>query len=158
MHSPLVHGGICGLVQMISHLRRGRVRGCLAAALLFAACGWFSTPPAQAGCSQHTTAKANSARSQFPALDRLFFVSTASADFWQRSPLEPFPARPCSGFRCSRDSSPPLGVPQGAPRHDSWGCVIQHAYSPLDRSSSFPFDEDCPSTLDRVERLARPPR
>jgi hypothetical protein len=158
MHSPLESGGIYGLAQMTSHLRRRRARGWLAAAMLLAGYGWLSTPPSQAGCSHYASTKTDAARSQTVALDRLFAPVTAPGHDWRTSPLDEHPARPCSGFRCSRGSIPPLGVPQDVPRIDAWGCTLLPANVLRPTSSPFPHEDGSPHSLDRVERLARPPR
>ncbi len=157
-HSSLAHGGIFGLAQMMSHLRRRQPHGWLAAGLLLATCGWSLTPSAQAGCSHYATTKRDAARSQLVSIDRLFGVVTASGDEWQTLPLGDRPTRPCSGFRCSPDSSPPPGIPQAVPRIDAWGCMLLHANCLRPTSSPFLHEGDCPRSIDRVERLQRPPR
>jgi hypothetical protein len=158
MHSPLAHGGIFGLAQMMSHLRRRQAHRWLAASVLLATCGWSWTPSTQAGCSHYATTKRDAARSQTVSVDKLVGLVTASTDDWRTSPLDERPNRPCSGFRCSRDSSPPPGIPQAVPRIDAWGCTLLHANVLRPTSSPLPHEGDSPRSLDRVERLARPPR
>jgi hypothetical protein len=158
MHSPLAHGRFRELTQMTSHLRRRRVLGWFAAGLLLATCGWLLMPSTQAGCSHYATSKTNPARTQTVTLERLFSAIIAPGDEWRTSPLGEHPAPPCSGFRCSGDSSTPLGVPRAVPRVDAWGCALLCAYSPRPASAPFLQVEDSPRSLDRVERLARPPR
>jgi hypothetical protein len=158
MHSPLAHGGIFGLTQMMSHLLGRQAPGWLAAGLLLAIFEWSLTPSAQAGCSHYATTKRDAARSQTVAFEGFSGAVTASGDEWRTSPLDVPPTRPCSGFRCSRDSGSPPGMPRAVPRIDAWGCTLLHTNCLQPTSSPFPHEGDSPRSLDRVERLQRPPR
>jgi hypothetical protein len=158
MHSPLAHGGIFELVQMMSHLLLRPAPGWLAAGLLLAIFEWSLMPSAGAGCSHYATTKRDAARSLTVAFDGLSGAVMASGDEWRTSPLDLPPTRPCSGFRCSRDTGSPAGIPQSVPRIDAWGCTVLQTNCLRPTSSPFPHDGDSPRSLDRVERLQRPPR
>ena len=159
MHSPLAHGGICGLALMMSHLLRRRARGWLAAGVLLATFGWSWTPSTQAGCSHYATTKTDAARSHTVSPGVLFSAATAPGDDWRAAPLDQPPSRPCSGFRCSGDSSsPPVGMPQAVPRIDAWGFILLQGQRPGLTSSLLREEEESPHSLDRAERVPRPPR
>lgn len=138
--------------------RARRARAWLVAVLVLAGAGWCSAPEARAGCSHYVAAGAEAVRSGAADLDPLIAAGTPSEGSWRISPLDRSPARPCSGFGCSRDSRPPMTSSLGLPRIDTWARFEFTALVLRDRSSLLAPDSDSPHPLDRADRLARPPR
>jgi hypothetical protein len=145
------------MIRMRSQPRRGRAPGWLVAGLVLACGGWLFPPAARAGCSHYITAKADAARSAAAPLDPLITSGSPSEEPGRGSPLQG-PARPCSGFGCSPDSSPPTPVPSAAPRIDAWGYLDLSGFALQIPSSPLSPDAASPYSLDRADRLARPPR
>jgi hypothetical protein len=130
----------------------------LVAVLVLAGAGWFSAPDARAGCSHYVAAGVEATRSGATDLDPLITAGASSEGSWRISPLDRSPARPCSGFGCSRDSRPPMTSSLGLSRIDTWARFEFPASVLRDHSSLLTPDSDSPHPLDRADRLARPPR
>jgi hypothetical protein len=140
--------------------RGERSRGWLTAALLLAAGGWTGLTDARAGCSHLVTTKADATRLKVVQIDRLVSTESLVTELGRSLPLEDHSAPPCSGYMCSDNSVPlaPLAAPRSLPRIDAWSRLDLSVLSRRDNSAPFSCDDDRPLTLDRVERLARPPR
>jgi hypothetical protein len=146
------------MVRMKPHPRRRRAPGWLVAGLVLACVAWLPSPAARAGCSHDVTTRADAARSGAIGLDRLAASGALSGGSWRISPPGRSPAGPCSGFGCSRDSRPPMAASPASPRIDAWGRFDLAAFVLRDHSSPLAPDSDSPRSLDRADRLARPPR
>jgi hypothetical protein len=149
--------GSAGLIQMMSHFGRCRARGWLAAGLLLAGYGWFSPSTSWAGCSHYLLTVTGPAQSRIDSLDPFVLAGALPTDTLRSSPRDGRPA-PCSGWRCSRNSSSPIALPQIEPRIDACEYALLDAITLRLTSSPIPYDDDSSRPLDRVERLARPPR
>ncbi len=150
--------GSIEMIRMTSHRRRCRAPGWLVAGLVLVACGgWLFPPAARAGCSHYVATGADPARSGPAHLDPLVASGSSSEELRRSSPLEA-PAGPCSGFGCSRNSTPPMTIPPAVPRIDACGGLDLSGFASRAPSSPFPLDEASPRSLDRADRLARPPR
>jgi hypothetical protein len=154
----MLPAGSTEILRTTSHAQRSRAQAWLVAGFVLACAGWLSRPAAAAGCSHYVATGADAVRSGTAGLDPLVVSGALSKDRGQSSPLGGSPARPCSGFGCSRDSSLPMAAPMAVPRVDAWGCFGLSALALQTHSSPFPFDDDSPHSRDRAERLARPPR
>ena len=143
-------------IPMKSHVGRPGHRW-LVAALLLAGGGWLAPSTAWAGCSHYVTT-AMDAQAELAALDRLDSVWALSDQSRLGEPRNESPTAPCAGLRCSRNSTPPMTVPQAVPRIDAWGYFDLSAFALQTDSSPFLFEDDRPPSSDRAERLARPPR
>ncbi len=142
-----------------SHLPGHRARGRLIAAILLATSGWVTASSAHAGCAHSVTMKADAARFMIAGLERLATggaLSEGSGRTFTRSE----PSTPCSGFFCSGNSMPPtpLAAPEAVPRVDAWNRFGLCALATRASSSPYPFADGPAQTMDRAERLARPPR
>ena len=143
-------------IQMKSHVGHPGHRW-LVAALLLASGGWLAPSTSWAGCSHYVTTTMDR-QAEVSHLDQLDSVWSLSDQSRQGDPLAERPAAPCSGLRCSRNSTPPLTVPQAVPRIDAWGCFSLSAFALRTDSSPSLFEDDRPPSSDRADRLARPPR
>lgn len=150
--------GTTEIVRTKPQPRRGPARAWLVAGLVLACAGWSATPVARAGCAHDVATRAEAAMARAAGLDRLAEAGALSGGSWRISPLDRVPARPCSGFGCSRDSRPPMTTTPALPRIDAWGRLELAALVLREPSSPLPPDGDSPRPLDRVDRLARPPR
>jgi hypothetical protein len=153
----MYQAGSTEMIRMKSQRRRRCAPGWLVAGLALACGGWLFPPAARAGCSHYITTKAGAARAATAHLDPLITSGSLSEEPGRSSPVEG-PARPCSGFGCSRDSSPPTPVPSAVPRIDAWGFLDLSGFALQTHSSPLSLDGDSPHSLDRADRLARPPR
>ncbi len=144
---------------MKSDLPGQRARGRLIAAILLASCGWVTASTAQAGCSHSVTFKSDTARFTIAGLERLASGGALSEGSGRTFPRSES-STPCSGFFCSGNSMPrtPLAAPEALPRIDAWNRFGLCALAPRANSSPFPFDDELAHSLDRAERLTRPPR
>ena len=145
------------MIRTKSQRRRCCAPGWLIAGLVLACGGWLTPPAARAGCSHYVATRADAARSATARLDPLISPGSWSEDPWRSFPLDG-PARPCSGFGCSRNSGPPTTAPPAVPRIDACGGLGLLGFALRTDSSPFPFAEASPHSLDRADRLARPPR
>ena len=145
---------------MTTQLRRRRRRTVvwLAAGLLLAAAGVFSPSTARAGCSHRVTVSAQPLPSGAFSVDRLVAGDLGSADASQDPPPYRMPDSPCAGLRCSEDSIPPHAQPPETQRVKFFGCCDNSAVAFRSACSPLPRDDDNARSLDRVDRLARPPR
>ncbi len=134
-------------------------RGWLIAVLLLACSGWVTASSAQAGCSHSVTMKTDAARFMIAGLERLVSGGALSDGLDRAMPRNEHPT-PCSGFFCSGNSLPqtPLAAPKALPRVDAWNRFDFGALAPRASSSPFPFEDGPAYSMDRAERLARPPR
>ena len=153
----MYQAGSTEMIRMRSQRRRGHAPGWLVAGLVLACGGWLFPPAARAGCSHYITTNAAATRSASAHLDPLITSGSSSEEPGRGSPLQG-PARPCSGFGCSRDSSPPTPVPSAVPRIDAWGYLDLSGFAPHIHSSPLALDGASPYSWDRADRLARPPR
>lgn len=144
---------------MKSDLPGQRTRGLLMAAVLLVSWGWFMASSAQAGCSHSVTMKSDASRFVIAGLERLASGGALSEGSGRTFPRSE-PVTPCSGFLCSGNSVPPtpLAAPEALPRIDAWNRFGPCALAPRASSSPFPFDDWPAHSMDRAERLARPPR
>jgi hypothetical protein len=100
---------------------------------------------------------ANGGRHEMAGLERLIVPGSILGDSSSAHPLDERPAPRCSGFGCSGDSRVPMTVPRALPRIDIAGC--QNLESIATRPSTWVHVEhDPPYSMDRVDRVARPPR
>jgi len=156
-HGPcLLLTSLTESIRMTSQVRRRFVHCRLVAGVLLAGCGWFMPSTSWAGCSHYVVPKTDAESSE--RLYRLVAAETFPGDSWRSAPLDQRSPSPCSGFRCSRDSSSPLPVLQELPRIDVWGCLAVIPLPMRPNSSEFHLEDDSPHSVDRVERLPRPPR
>ncbi len=144
---------------MKSYVPGQRGRCWLIAAVLIASSGWVTASSAQAGCSHSVTMKADAARFMIAGLERLVSGGAVSEGSERAFPRSEH-STPCSGFFCSGNSMPrtPLAAPEALPRVDAWNRFDLGALAPRANSSPFPFDDGPAHSMDRAERLARPPR
>ena len=145
---------------MISYVRRWRRTPVLVrAGLLVAAAGLFLPGDALAGCSHRVTANAHPLAFGAFSVDRLVAGDLTNGDDVRRDLPEPrLPKSPCGGWRCSGDSIPPRAEPPATERVDVPGCCTNDRIILLRDCSLFPHDDDDAHAVDRVDRLARPPR
>ncbi len=148
-----------GTICVKSYVPGQRARGWLVAAILLASSGWVTISSAQAGCSHAVTMKADAARFLNAGLERLVSGGALAEGSGRTFPRSE-PSTPCSGFLCSGNSIPPLplATPQALPRVDAWSRFDLGALAPRANSSPFPCEEGPAHSMDRAERLARPPR
>jgi hypothetical protein len=154
----MYQAGSTAMIRTKSQRRRCCAPGWLVAGLVLACGGWLSPPMARADCSHYVTTRADAARSGVARLDPLISSGMSSREPWRGSPLGGPPARPCSGFGCSRDSKAPTTAPPAVPRIDAWGCFDLSAFALRTDSAPLPIDGASPHSLDRADRLTRPPR
>jgi hypothetical protein len=142
-----------------SYVPGQRARRWLIAAILLACSGWVTASSAQAGCSHSVTMKTDAARFMIAGLERLVSGGALSEGSGQTFPRSE-PSTPCSGFFCAGNSMPPLplAAPEALPRVDAWNRFDLCALAPRASSSPFPFDDGPAHSMDRAERLSRPPR
>jgi hypothetical protein len=114
---------------------------------------------AQAGCSHTVTMKSDAARFMIAGIERLASGGALSAGAGRAFPRSE-PSTPCSGFFCSGNSLPPtpLAAPEALPRIDAWNRFNLRTLAPRASSSPYPFADGPAHSIDRAERLARPPR
>jgi hypothetical protein len=141
---------------MKSHVTTGLARGWLLAGLLAAGLGWLSPSTSCAGCSHYVTTESEIARAGIDSLHHFGLAGAVASDL--RGTSDDGRPAPCSGWRCSRGSSPPISVSDPAPRVVVWGCIQTGASAMTPASSPFPHDDHSSLPRDRVDRLARPPR
>jgi len=103
--------------------------------------------------------KSAAARLMIAGLEQLASGGALADGLGRTLPRSELPA-PCSGFFCSGNTLPqtPLGGPEPLPRVDAWSRFVPAALAPRTASSPFPFDAGPAYSMDRADRLARPPR
>lgn len=146
------------MIRRKSQRRRCCAPGWLIAGLVLVCGGWLSPPAARAGCSHYVTTRSDAARPGAADLDPLISPGILSREPWRGSPLGGPPARPCSGFGCSRDSRAPTTMPPAVPRIDALVGFDLSAIALQTPFSPFLPDDASPRSLDRADRLTRPPR
>jgi hypothetical protein len=154
----MYQAGSTAMFRMKSQRRRCCAPGWLIAGLVLACGGWLSPPSARAGCSHYVTTRSAAPRAGAAELDPLVASGMLSRELWRGSPLGGPPARPCSGFGCSRDSQAPTTMPPAVPRIDVLGGLDLSVFALRTPSSPLPSDGPTPHSLDRADRLTRPPR
>ena len=118
------------------------------------------TPVAWAGCSHLVTTKADVFSRKIGQFDGLPSHGVFQGDWLSTLPPGKPPLAPCHGFLCAGNSIPlaPLATPESLLRIDAWSRIHLCSLARISWSTRLSQDETSPRSVDRVERLARPPR
>lgn len=155
--SHLYPAGSTSLLETRSHFQR-RAHSWFVTTLILMGIVWLSPSVSWAGCSHYVRSKSEGERVKIDRIAQLATSWTTLNGSRRSNPLDQGPALPCSGIRCSRDSNAPATVLPTVPRIDAWASAQRDELIPRPIASALRNDDVPSYSLDRAERLARPPR